>query len=640
MNHHSRLCGQAPRLGLAAIVLILGSTLFVVSQEGVADAAAAYPTWSLQTTPNTSSSQDNDLYGVSCTGPSTCTSVGNFYNGTNDQTLIEAWNGTSWSIVPSSNTSSSQDNELRAVSCTGASACTAVGFFNNGTEYQTLIEAWNGTSWSVAPSPNTSSSQDNYLDGVSCTGPSACTAVGTFYNGSVSQTLIEAWNGTSWSIVPSPDTSSSQYNELDGVSCSGPSACTAVGFFFNGTQDQTLVEGWNGTVWAIVVSPSTSSSQLNYLEGVSCTGPSACTAVGFFSNGTQDQTLIEAWNGTSWSIVPSPNTPSSQDNDLSDVSCTGPSACTAVGAFYNGTEYQTLIETWNGTSWSIVPSPNTSSSHRNALDGVSCTGPSGCTTVGIYSNGTADQTLALSQLPVGYRLVASDGGIFSFGAPFYGSMGGKPLNEPIVGIAVDPLTGGYWEVASDGGIFAFNAPFYGSMGGMALNKPIVGIAADPQTGGYWEVASDGGIFAFNAPFLGSMGGKALNAPVVGISATPDGSGYREVASDGGLFSFGAPFYGSTGGMHLNKPVVGMATDLSTGGYWEVASDGGIFAFNAPFYGSTGAITLNKPVVGMAMDTATGGYWEVASDGGIFSFDAPFYGSTGAITLNKPVVGMG
>ena len=105
----------------------------------------------------------------------------------------------------------------------------------------------------------------------------------------------------------------------------------------------------------------------------------------------------------------------------------------------------------------------------------------------------------------GYWELASDGGIFAFNAPFYGSMGGQHLNAPIVGMAYDPVTGGYWEVASDGGIFAFNAPFYGSMGGQHLNAPIVGMTYDPDTGGYWEVASDGGIFAFNAPLPGLDG---------------------------------------------------------------------------------------------------------------------------------------
>jgi len=126
-------------------------------------------------------------------------------------------------------------------------------------------------------------------------------------------------------------------------------------------------------------------------------------------------------------------------------------------------------------------------------------------------------------IPQDYREVASDGGVFSFGnAQFYGSMGGTPLNKPIVGIAATPTGGGYWEVASDGGVFSFgNAQFYGSMGGTPLNKPIVGIAATPTGGGYWEVASDGGVFSFgNAQFYGSMGGTPLNKPIVGIAATP------------------------------------------------------------------------------------------------------------------------
>ncbi len=201
----------------------------------------------------------------------------------------------------------------------------------------------------------------------------------------------------------------------------------------------------------------------------------------------------------------------------------------------------------------------------------------------------------------GYHEVASDGGMFTFGdAVFHGSMGGKPLNEPIVAMATDSATGGYWEVASDGGIFSFTAPFYGSMGAKPLDKPIVGMAAMPTGGGYWEVASDGGIFSFgNAVFHGSMGGKPLNEPIVAIATDPAASGYWEVASDGGIFSFTAPFYGSMGGKPLNKPIVGMATDPATGGYWEVASDGGIFSFTAPFYGSMGGKPLNEPIVGIA-----------------------------------------
>ena len=227
----------------------------------------------------------------------------------------------------------------------------------------------------------------------------------------------------------------------------------------------------------------------------------------------------------------------------------------------------------------------------------------------------------------GYWLVASDGGVFSFGAPFHGSAGALPLARPVVGAASTPDGGGYWLVAADGGVFSYgDAAFYGSLGGQHLNQPIVGMASTPDGGGYWLVASDGGVFAFgDAPFLGSTGSVRLNRPVVGMAGTPDGHGYWLAASDGGLFTFGdAPFLGSTGSMRLNRPVVGMAGTPDGHGYWLVASDGGLFTFGAPFDGAaTGQ--LRRGAVGVS--PGGGGYRIVAADGSVSVFGgAPFYGS--------------
>ena len=83
------------------------------------------------------------------------------------------------------------------------------------------------------------------------------------------------------------------------------------------------------------------------------------------------------------------------------------------------------------------------------------------------------------------------------------------LNKPIVGMAAQRRDGGgYWLVASDGGVFTYgDAQFYGSTGSMTLNKPIVGMASTPDGKGYWLVASDGGIFSYgDAQFYGSTGG--------------------------------------------------------------------------------------------------------------------------------------
>jgi hypothetical protein len=326
-----------------------------------------------------------------------------------------------------------------------------------------------------------------------------------------------------------------------------------------------------------------------------------------------------------------------------------------------GTSQQTALELWaSGESMdvrlSVSGGGGTFSVNANGCNlaaGSSCeaTVTFAPQSLGSYSatlnvsgpNGT--QSIALTGLAsLGYRIVGADGGLFTYGgASFLGSTGSIHLNRPIVGLADNAANGGYWLVASDGGIFSFGAPFFGSTGAIHLNRPIVGMAASPDGGGYWLVASDGGVFSFgDAGFLGSMGGSRLNAPIVGMAATPDGKGYWLVASDGGIFSFGdASFYGSTGGIHLNQPIVGMAATPDGRGYWLVASDGGIFSFgSAGFDGSTGGQRLNKPIVGLASTPDGEGYWLVGSDGGVFNFgDAGFYGSAGGLSLNAPAVGI-
>ncbi|MGH2689343.1 MAG: Calx-beta domain-containing protein, partial [Actinomycetota bacterium] len=236
------------------------------------------------------------------------------------------------------------------------------------------------------------------------------------------------------------------------------------------------------------------------------------------------------------------------------------------------------------------------------------TNPSPADTVLVRSQlvGTISDTgpIISENFPAGYRLVASDGGIFAFGlAGFLGSTGDIRLNQPIVAMANTPSGNGYWLLASDGGIFAFgDAGFHGSTGNIRLARPIVGMAPTPSGNGYWLVASDGGIFAVgDASYVGSTGTTRLARPIVGMAPTSTGAGYWMVASDGGMFAFGdATFHGSTGALTLAKPIVGMAATATGRGYWLAATDGGIFAFgDAAFAGSSGNIRLTRPIVGIA-----------------------------------------
>jgi|GEM_PF-5167151 len=248
----------------------------------------------------------------------------------------------------------------------------------------------------------------------------------------------------------------------------------------------------------------------------------------------------------------------------------------------------------------------------------------------------------------GTWLAAADGGVFAFGrAPFYGSMGGKRLNRPVVTMAATPTGKGYWLVASDGGVFAFgDAGFFGSTGSVVLAKPIVGMAATPSGQGYWLVASDGGVFAFgDAGFFGSTGGRRLTEPIVGMAPTTTGQGYWLVAADGGIFTFGDAVnrggIGGAAGAKLKAPIVGMAATPGGRGYWLAAADGEIFPFgDAPAAGSAAGLHLAGPVVAVAATPRGLGYWLAGSDGGIFSFgDAGFGGSLGGMRLAAPVVSL-
>jgi hypothetical protein len=325
-----------------------------------APALATTATWSVVASPNTSSTQTNELHGVTCATSSDCWAVGfaGSGNGGTEQTLAEHWDGTAWSIVATPDASSSQNN-LIGVTCTTSSDCWAVGTaVSSGTDL-TLAEHWNGTAWAVVATPDA-----GILFGVTCTTTSDCWAVGN----SGGQTLSEHWNGTAWSTVVTPNA-----GPLDGVTCTTSSDCWAVG----NRAGQSLAEHWDGTAWSIVATPDTSSLQ-NDLFGVACTTSSDCSAVGFAGDGAGvQQSLAEHWNGTTWSIVATPT----GNSVLLGVACLATSDCWAVGAGDSG------IEHWDGTAWSIVAASN------GPLNAVACIAGSDCWAVGFATNGTVNQTL-------------------------------------------------------------------------------------------------------------------------------------------------------------------------------------------------------------------------------------------------------
>jgi hypothetical protein len=256
--------------------------------------------------------------------------------------------------------------------------------------------------WSITSSPSPGSNQ-NQLYQLSCTSATFCMAVGFRYDGSATQTLVETWNGTAWSVVASPDPAGT-YDVLSDVSCVSPTKCEAVGADEIGSTFENLAESWNGTAWSVVSSPDQGSGN-NGLLSVSCTSAIVCQAVGSYEAGSTSQTLAESWNGSTWSITSSPNQ-GSGDNQLNGVSCTSTTDCQAVGNAKVGSKYQTLVESWNGTSWSITSSPDQGSGDNYLYD-VSCGDSSHCQAVGYDTHGATEETLVESWNGTAWSIASS-----------------------------------------------------------------------------------------------------------------------------------------------------------------------------------------------------------------------------------------
>ena len=189
-------------------------------------------------------------------------------------------------------------------------------------------------SWTGAqpPSPSTG---DNVLDGVVVLTPCDAWAVGYDTGSSgLSQTLTEHWDGSAWTVVPSPDVAGLG-NVLNGVRAVSAADVWAVGTSAAPGVEQTLILHWDGVTWQQVTSPNPGTRA--GLLGVRTVSATDAWAVGNFYNGNAGQPLILHWNGQKWAQVTSPHP--GTGGALGGVAATSASNAWAVGRFQNGSDF-------------------------------------------------------------------------------------------------------------------------------------------------------------------------------------------------------------------------------------------------------------------------------------------------------------
>jgi hypothetical protein len=611
--------------------------------------------WSIRTTPNPAGAAISNLLNVSCFSAVACTAVG-YYNISTGVTvtLAESWDGRAWSLETTPEPAGASYSELGAVSCASASACTAVGYYfdTSGTDV-TLAEGWNGSGWSVESTPNPAGASDSTLVGVSCTSATACTAVGSYNDrAGTLLPLAERWDGTTWSMETVPSPAGARASRLFGVSCTSPSACTSVGTVTTSAGlGAALAEAWNGKSWGVQATPNPAGANGTMLSAVSCTAEGTCAAVGSYQDGGfGGVTLAEAWNGKSWSVQATPVPAGANDATLSGVGCSSTNMCTAVGYYLTGAGLPvSFAEGWDGSRWSLQSTPLPAGAILTVLNGVSCT-PTNCTAVG-YAQGRAgiQETLALNALitPEGFWLATANGTVFGAGTAL--TLPGTPVpsSDPVVGIAATADGKGFWLVTANGSVFASgDARSHGTRPGLRVHvSDIVAIAPTGDGGGYWLMGRDGGEFAFgDARYHGSLPGIGVHVnDIAGMVATSDGGGYWIVGSDGGVFAFGnARFVGSLPGLHVRvNDIVAMIASPTREGYLLVGADGGAFVFGAgvQYFGSLpGEHIRVSDIVGLALTQDASGYWFAGANAAVYPFgDAQDLAVASSITHDLPVV---
>ena len=303
-----------------------------------------------------------------------------------------------WQITPTPpnpyGTQQGAVSRLASVSCTSASACTAVGEADPASSNcahggygpgYALAERWNGTAWKVQSVPTPADAQScngPILAGVKCVSASFCMAVGSYATSTsyYQAAFAERWNGSSWKILPVPNPAGDMGSSLDAVACTAAANCVAVGRTYDAAfNGAALAEHWNGTSWSPM---SVSAPAGAELVNISCTAANACTAVGADYTGTNNQSFAERWNGKTWATQPFAIPANTQSMELYGVKCVSASACMAVGSS-SGTDYSllNLAEYWNGSSWQIQPAP-TPANTPSELYAISCTALNACTAVG------------------------------------------------------------------------------------------------------------------------------------------------------------------------------------------------------------------------------------------------------------------
>ena len=278
--------------------------------------------------------------------------------------LAEHWDGTSWTAVPVPPTPTG-GGELDGIAATSTNDVWAVG---DSSGLGPVIRHWNGTAWGVVPPaapPGNDHPGADHLYDVTVAPTGQAWAVGLYSNwdnpGPV--TLIESWDGTSWTRVPTPSPGRTG-NSLQGASAISATDAWAVGWYTGDQANVALALHWDGHAWT--QSPMSLPAGNTELQGVTAVAADDVWAVGT----NEGRPLTMHWNGTRWNVLPSPPLTSVWLQTVAPASGDGVWAA-GYQMTDDGTVSRPLFLHWDGSSWTT----GTSEEPEGAVYGLAAVGP-------------------------------------------------------------------------------------------------------------------------------------------------------------------------------------------------------------------------------------------------------------------------
>ncbi|HET9893486.1 MAG TPA: hypothetical protein VFQ44_00880 [Streptosporangiaceae bacterium] len=276
---------------------------------------------------------------------------------------------------------------LGGISCVGKSFCMGVGPFGTQATVDfpdkafSFSQVWNGKAWLRPVAVPAEGSKSHGLVAVSCATTTSCLAVGDSevpFTPTQPVQLSDAWNGHTWRELPAP--AGSAPSQLTGVACPAASECIAVGDSGPRGQAAVWAQSWDGASWSELTPVDPAGAASSEFSGISCTGAAHCVAVGEYTTGSNiEHALAESWNGTSWTMLPAP--PRGLKG-LNAIACPAAALCVVVGDAAIRKLAVGSAE-WNGSTWTSLTTPNPITVFDNqTLTGVSCASATSCIAVG------------------------------------------------------------------------------------------------------------------------------------------------------------------------------------------------------------------------------------------------------------------